>query len=239
MVPACLVITRQAQPQLLPVSAIVLRAVRLVVEVAVVGADSAVARAEAEEPQGGGSMATLIVLLCAFLFVVWYYLTYNNLVSFRNSVEQSWSNVEVELKRRFDLIQNLVAVVKGYAAHERETLEKITSLRTKADSISNPNEATAIQNEMSQALTKLVAIAEAYPQLKADTQFLELQQELTETENRIAERRSAYNQTVNLYLNRRQAFPGNIIAQVHSFTAKAFFDAPDELVNSVPNVSRS
>ncbi len=180
---------------------------------------------------------TLIVFIAIVAFVLWYYFAYNSLVGSRNAVEQAWSNVEVELKRRYDLIQNLVSIVKGYAVHERETLEKVTALRAKADTATDPVQAAAAQQEMAQALVRLVAVAESYPDLKADRQFLNLQQELSGTENRIAERRSAYNQCVNLYQNACESFPGNIIASVHSFPEKAFFDAPDDIVEAAPTIS--
>lgn len=188
-------------------------------------------------PQEVGSMTFLVVLVLAGGFVLWYYLTYNSLVAHRNATDQSWSNVEVELKRRFDLIENLVGVVKGYAAHERGTLEKIVSLRRQADDLRNPAQAQAAQQQMSSALVNLIAIAESYPQLKADSQYLNLQSELTTTENRIAERRNAYNQSVNMYSNRLETFPSNILASAHGFTPKQFFDEPDELVTSVPKVN--
>jgi LemA protein len=182
-------------------------------------------------------IATFIVLVAAAAFAGWYYLTYNSLVSYRIATEQAWSNVEVELKRRFDLIGNLVAVVKGYATHEKQTLEDITRLRGEADKAIDPVQAVQVQQQLTSTLTRLVAVAEAYPELKANEQYLGLQQELTETENRIAERRSAYNKTVNAYLNQCQIFPANVIASVHQFPEKKFFDAPDEAVAQVPNAA--
>jgi LemA protein len=198
---------------------------------------AAEAQAAAGAHQEDGDMAlTFIVLALALVFFYWYYLAYNSLISARNAVEQSWSNVDVELKRRFDLIDNLVSVVKGYAQHEGSTFEKIANLRRRTDNVADPVEAKAVHEEMSKSIVQLVAVAEAYPQLKANENFLNLQGQLAETENRIAERRNTYNQCVSLYLNRCQTVPTNIIASVHSFPDKLFFEAPDELVKDAPKV---
>lgn len=183
---------------------------------------------------------TYSILIAGALYFGWYLATYNVLASFRNAVDQTWSNIEVELNRRFDLIGNLVSVVKGYANYEKETLSEIIAARsgtaTKTYSVA---EALQLQNELGRAVTKLFALAESYPDLKADQQFLKLQLELTETENRIATRRTAYNATVNLYLNKKMEFPSSIIASAHSFPEKAYFDMPDELPTTAPKVALS
>jgi len=169
-------------------------------------------------------------------FLVWYYLAYNDLVSAQKAVEQSWSNIEVELKRRFDLIENLVAVVKGYAEHERKVFSDIAGLRTTAHSSMSPEEARGLTENMSKAIFNLVAISEAYPDLKASENFQNLSQQLIETENRISQRRNAYNQTVNLYKNRCEQFPGMLVAGADNFSGKGYFDAPDSLADSAPKV---
>lgn len=181
-------------------------------------------------------MVTWILLIVLLFLGLYYFSLYNSLVSARNATSQGWSNVEVELKRRFDLIGNLLQVVKGYAQHERTTLEAIIEKRNAQQTFSEVRDGNQGQKEMNTALGQVMVLAEAYPALKADTQFQNLQQELSNTENRIAERRSAYNQTVNLYLNLLETFPSNLVADCHSFQRKEYFDAPDE-VNEVTKVS--
>ena len=175
---------------------------------------------------------TYAVLLVTLTVVGWYLFTFNALTNGRNAVDQAWSNVEVELKRRFDLIDNLVQVVKGYAAHEVSTLERTVQMRASATSAS---QAASAEPQIKQSLGQIVAIAESYPDLKANQQFLSLQSELANTENRIAERRHAYNQNVSRYRLQQQEFPASLIARAHAFAPKDFFDAPDEVQN-VPEV---
>lgn len=170
---------------------------------------------------------------------LWYLLTFNLLVQSRNAVDQAWSNIEVELKRRFDLVQNLVEIAKGYARHENETFRKVAELRGQAGAFHDAAAANTNQREMQRALQQVVVLAENYPQLRADQSFLQLQSELSTTENRIAERRHAYNQNVNLYQNRCQFVPSNLVAGLHRFPGKAFFDAPDELAAAAPAVNLS
>ena len=173
---------------------------------------------------------TYAAVMLAAIAVLWYLLTYNSLVAARNAVDQAWSHIEVELTRRFDLIANLVEVAKGYAKHERETFAQVASLRTQARLFDNAEAANQVQPELARTIGQIMALAENYPQLRADQSFLSLQRELSETENRIAERRHAYNQTVNLYANRCHTVPSNVVAEAHRFAPKAFFDAPDEHV---------
>lgn len=181
-------------------------------------------------------MMTWILLGILLFLGLYYFSLYNSLVAARNATSQSWSNVEVELKRRFDLLGNLLQVVKGYAQHERTTLEAIVAKRASQQGFSDVQDGNKGQKEMTVALGQVMVLAEAYPSLKADTQFQNLQQELSNTENRIAERRSAYNQTVNLYLNLLETFPSNLVADFHSFQRKEYFDAPDE-ATELPKVS--
>jgi LemA protein len=182
---------------------------------------------------------TLIVLVLGIALCAWYLTTYNSIVALRNGVEQSWSNIEVELKRRFDLIGNLISVAKGYADYEKETLEKIVTMRVSANQELSLGDARELQMQLGRAVTKLMAISEAYPDLKADKHFSNLQTELIETENRIAERRLTYNSSVNLYLNRKLEFPSSFVASLHEFPEKLYFDAPDEEVAVVPEVKLS
>ena len=180
--------------------------------------------------------ATFAALILAGGVLLGYLLAFNRLVAARNAVDQAWSNIEVELKRRFDLIQNLVETVKGYARHEQETFRQVTELRTRAAPFATAAAANALQPELHRAIAKIMVLVEDYPELRADENFRKLHTELTETENRIAQRRHAYNQTVNLYRNACETIPTNIVASMHGFDQRAFFDAPDELAQAAPEV---
>ncbi len=179
---------------------------------------------------------TLAAIVVCGTLTLWYLLTFNVLVQSRNAVDQAWSNIEVELKRRFDLIQNLVETVRGYARHENETFRKVAELRNVARPFADATSANAAQPEMTHAVAQVMVLAESYPQLRADQGFLKLNGELIESENRIAARRHAYNQAVNLYQNRCQLVPMNLVAGLHRMPPKAFFDAPDELADAAPQV---
>jgi LemA protein len=177
-------------------------------------------------------------ILCGIV-VLWYLLTYNSLVSVRNAVDQSWSHIEVELQRRLDLIGNLVEVVKGYAKHESETFQAVAALRTQARPFGDAVAANSVSPQLNRSIGQIMALAESYPQLLADKSFLNLQHELSDTENRIAERRHAYNQTVNNYLNQLMSVPSNIVADFHRMEPRAFFDVPDADVAQPPQVKFS
>jgi LemA protein len=198
-------------------------------------ADLAVVRAAAVVPAEVGDMYFTIAagILCATV-LIWYFLTYNSLVSARNAVDQSWSHIEVELKRRLDLIGNLVEVVKGYAKHESETFQQVAALRTQARPYGDAAAANAAESKLSGSITQIMALAESYPQLLADKSFLNLQHQLSDTENRIAERRHAYNQTVNGYLNQVMSVPSNFVADFHRMEPRSFFDVPDADVAQPP-----
>ena len=172
------------------------------------------------------------------LAALWYLLTFNSLVAARNAVDQAWSHIEVELARRFDLIANLVETAKGYASHERGTFTEIAQLRTQPRLFDTAAAANAVQPQLTRTIGHVMALAESHPQLRADQSFLNLQQQLSDTENRIAERRHAYNQTVNAYLNRCRTVPSNVVAEAHNFAPREFFDAPDEAA-AVPQVKLS
>jgi len=179
---------------------------------------------------------TLAAAILCGIVVLWYLLTFNALVQARNAVDQAWSHIEVELKRRLDLIQNLVEVAKGYARHERETFVQVTALRSQPRPFSDAAAANNAEPDLTRAIGHIMVLAENYPQLRADQSFLNLQKELTETENRIAERRHAYNQTVNVYLNSTRSFPSNVVANLQDFADRSYFDAPDAEGQQPPTV---
>jgi LemA protein len=178
------------------------------------------------------------VILCAIV-VAWYLITFNALVKARNAVDQAWSHIEVELTRRFDLIQNLVEVVKGYARHESDTFKQVAALRAQPRPFGDAAAANSAQPQLAKTLAQVMVLVENYPQLRADQSFLNLQSQLAETENRIAERRHAYNQSVNIYLNLMQSIPSNVVADIHGMPSRSFFDAPDEQVAQAPVVKMS
>jgi LemA protein len=156
-------------------------------------------------------------------------LVFNRLVRLRNRVDNAWSGIDVQLRRRYDLIPNLIESVKGNAAHERETFERVTEARARAiDAGSVPDQAQA-ENEITRGIRRLFAVAEAYPQLKANENFLALQEELTATESKIAFARQFYNDQVMLLNTLIQAFPSNVVAGMFRFTPREFFDIEDPI----------
>ncbi len=178
----------------------------------------------------------IILLVVVLLPVVWVIVQYNWLVSLRNYISESWSNVDTELKRRYDLIPNLVATVKGYAAHEREVLERVTELRERCVANNgSPGEQARDEVQLVDALKQMLVVVENYPQLKADQQFLKLQQELITTENRIQAARRFYNGNVRDYRNKCETFPSNLVAQMFGFQPQEFFSVPPS-VKEVPDV---
>lgn len=179
------------------------------------------------------------VIGVGIVYLLWHYLTFNSLINARIATEHSWSNIEVELKRRIDLIDNLVQVVKGYAVYEATTLEETVRARRLSAATGEATLANETQPFVQQTLGKIFGLAESYPELKANNQFLNLQQELTTTENRIAERRLAYNQTVSGYNNRCLSFPQSFIASLHECALKSFFDLPNESEAGAPKVQFS
>ncbi|MEW6304197.1 MAG: LemA family protein [Verrucomicrobiota bacterium] len=172
-------------------------------------------------------------MLIALLVVVgiaglWLILTYNGLVALRQAVKNAWSQIDVQLKRRHDLIPNLVNTVKGYAAHEKDTLERVMAARAKATSVTLPADKIKAEGELSSALARLLAVSEAYPDLKANQNFLALQEELTSTENRVAYARQFYNDNVAKLNTKIQMFPTLLVAGIVGFTAEPFFEAPTD-----------
>jgi LemA protein len=172
----------------------------------------------------------IIWILLAIVVVIGLYVmvTYNGLVSLRNKIENAGAQIDVQLKRRYDLNPNLVETVMGYAAHERETLEAVVQARNVAMSASGPHDQAAAENMITGALKSVFALSEAYPDLKANTNFLNLQEELTGTEGRIAYARQYYNDSVVRYNTKIQTFPANTIAGRFGFSEREYFEAEDE-----------
>ena len=165
-----------------------------------------------------------VVVLLALYFIS----TYNGLVKLRNMVKDQWSQIDVLLKRRADLIPNLVETVKGYAKHEKETFEAVIEARNKAVSATTTEDEMKANGELSGALNKLFALAESYPELKANTNFMDLQANLKETEDKISYARQFYNDAVLKYKNKLEVFPSNIVAGVFGFKPEPFFEAVGE-----------
>lgn len=170
----------------------------------------------------------IVVLVILVLIILYVFTTYNKLVKLRNRVKDQWSQIDVQLKRRFDLIPNLVNTIKGYTKHESETLEKVIQARNTYLSASTPEDKMKANNELSGTLTKLFALSESYPDLKANTNFLDLQSELQETENKIAMARQFYNDTVLSYNNKVEMIPSNFVAALFHFKTMDFFQVQDE-----------
>lgn len=180
----------------------------------------------------------IIIGAIAVLFV-WIFATYNGFIGGRNRLEEAWADIDVQLKRRYDLIPNLVETVKGYAAHEKETLEGVIKARAAATAINiDAGNLTAEKMQMLQgataglggALSKLMAVAEQYPDLKANENFLELQRELTDTEDKVQAARRFYNGTVRDFNTKVESVPSNLIARIFNFTTKAFFELAEDSV---------
>lgn len=174
-------------------------------------------------------MGLFIGIGIVVIFIIFWIGTYNSLVKFRNWVEESWAQIDVQLKRRYDLIPNLVETVKGYAKHEQETLSKVVELRNQLGKANlNRNDQMEINDQLSGALRNLFALREAYPDLKANQNFLMLQEELTQTENKIAYSRQLYNNTVMKYNTKIESIPTNIVASVHHFHKREMLQIKEE-----------
>ena len=162
----------------------------------------------------------LVILIVVIAYMV---ITYNNLVVARQKVKNAWSQIDVQLQRRFDLIPNFVETVKGYMAHEKDTLAKVTELRTSWANAGTVNEKAELNNQLSGALKTIMAVSENYPDLKANQNFLDLQEELRNTENKISFSRQFYNDSVTIYNTKLEVFPSNIIAGFFKFSAETLF----------------
>ncbi len=184
-----------------------------------------------------GVVILLVVIIAVLvLFVI---LAYNRLVRLRNQVDNAWSQIDVQLKRRHDLIPNLVETAKGYMKHERETFEAITEARSKAMGARNVSEASKAEGELGEALSKFMLVVENYPDLKANQNFLSVQEELTSTENRIAFARQNYNDQVLFFNTKTEVFPTNIIAGSFGFNKRDFFEVSTAAEREAPKVSFS
>jgi LemA protein len=187
----------------------------------------------------GGSPVWAVIIIVAIIVIaiLLFIYSYNSLVRLRNRIESAWSQIDVQLQRRHDLIPNLVETVKGYAAHERQTLEAVVQARNSALQAQSQGPAAQAQaeNVLTGALRQLFALAEAYPDLKANQNFLSLQEELTSTEDRVAYARQFYNDEVLKYNNKIQSIPANVIAGMFNFTQREYFDA-EEGATAVPKV---
>ncbi len=165
-------------------------------------------------------VAIVVVVLLALYVVI----SYNGLVRLRNRIENAWAQIDVQLKRRYDLIPNLVETVKGYAAHEREVFEQVTRARAGAEAASGVQQQAQAENQVTSAIRRLIAVAEAYPQLQANENFLALQEELSGTESKIAFARQFYNDTVATLNTSIESFPSSVVARVGGFERKEYFD---------------
>jgi LemA protein len=174
------------------------------------------------------STSTLIVLAVIVVFVLWAITVYNGLISMRQRVNQAFADVDVQFKQRHDLVPNLVETVKGYAAHERGTLDEVVKARTAAVAAQGPAQQAVAENMLSGALRQLFALSESYPDLKASANFQQLQAELTDLENKIAASRRFFNNAVQEYNTATQRFPAALFASALGFTPKEFFDLGDE-----------
>ncbi len=179
----------------------------------------------------------LVLLLLLVGIVGWVVAGYNRLVRSRVRIDEAWAQIDTQLQRRHDLIPNLVNTVKGYAAHERETFEEVTAARAKAISVQGPAELAEAENGLTQALGKLLAITENYPELKADQNFRQLQEELAHTENMVAGSRGHYNASVREYDTARKVFPTSVIAGMFNFEDREYFEGETVEVRQAPNVS--
>ncbi|MEG0276220.1 MAG: LemA family protein [Coprobacillus sp.] len=180
-------------------------------------------------------MVAIIIGVVVLLIAIFVFTTFNSLTRLRNKVKAQWAQVDVVLKRRADLIPNLVETVKGYATHEKETLDAVITARNTYTTASSMEDQMKSSGELTQALSKLLMLGEAYPDLKANTNFIQLQNELRDTEDKISFARQFYNDTVYSYQNKIEMFPSNIIAGMFGFKEIAFFET-DEADKKVPEV---
>ena len=169
----------------------------------------------------------VIIIVIIVIAILWAIAVYNGLIKMKNRVDEAWSDIDVQLKRRYDLIPNLVSTVKGYAAHEKEVFEKVTEARSKAMGAGTTEDKAKAENALSGTLKSLFAVAEAYPELKANQNFLELQQELTDTEDKIQASRRFYNGNVRDYNTKIEVFPNSLFAGMLNLTKREFFQAEE------------
>ena len=182
-------------------------------------------------------IALYVVLGIVGLIILSFISMYNGLVSKRVRCREAWSQIDVQLKRRYDLVPNLVETVKGYASHEKETLERVIQARNSAISAGSVKEQAEAENMLTGALRQIFALSESYPDLKANDNFARLQEELTTTENKIAFSRQHYNDSSAVYNTARQKFPSNIVANMFGFEAQDYFELEDAAAREAPKVS--
>jgi LemA protein len=183
----------------------------------------------------GGTIALIVIVVIVVILVIALIAMYNNFVRLRNKVDNAWAQVEVQLQRRFDLIPNLVETVKGYAKHESGTLEAVTQARSQVASAGTPEERMKAENVLTDTLRSLFAVAEAYPDLKANQNFQQLQSQLEDTEDKISYMRQSYNDVVMDYNNSIQTFPAVLFAGMFGFKQRELFDA-DQAADQAPKV---
>jgi LemA protein len=181
-------------------------------------------------------LAFLLITVVLVVLLLWVAGTYNGLVRLRNQVENAWAQIDVQLKRRIDLIPNIVETVRGYAKHERETFENVTKARNMAMSAKGVGERAEAENFLSSTLKSLFAVSEAYPELKANENFIRLQEELTSTENKISFSRQFYNDSVMTFNTRIELFPVNLISGMFNFVRREFFEVKSEAERAAPQV---
>lgn len=177
-----------------------------------------------------------ILLIAVIVIAAWLVMTYNGLITLKNKTDEAWSDIDVQLKRRYDLIPNLVSTVKGYAGHEAGTFEKVTAARTAAMAASGPHDKAVAENMLSGALKSIFALSEAYPDLKANQNFLKLQEDLADTEDKVQASRRFYNGNVRDFNTRLQVFPTNLVASVLGFIKREFFEIANEAEKAAPQV---
>ena len=178
-----------------------------------------------------------IIIVAVALVSLWAIVLYNRFINLRNRVKEAFADIDVQLKRRYDLIPNLVEVVKGYASHEKGVFEKVTEARTRAMGAQSVHEKAQAENMLSQTLKSLFAVSENYPDLKASTNFLELQRELRDTEDKIQAARRFYNTVVMALNTGIESFPGNIVARIFGFKLQEFFEIEEATQRETPKVS--
>ena len=185
----------------------------------------------------GFAIVGLVFLGLVFALVGWFVMDYNRLIQLRNHLKNAWAQIDVQLKRRHDLIPNLVGAVKGYATHEQETLEGVIEARSKATSASGVKEQSQAESELSGALGRLMMVVEQYPDLQANQNFLALQEELTSTENKIGFSRQHFNDSVMQFNTKIQSIPSNIIAGMFGFKEESFFELEAKEEREAPKVA--
>ena len=181
-------------------------------------------------------LISLILLILVAAFIGWFFIIYNSFIGLRVRIENAWSQIDVQLKRRHDLIPNLVEAVKGYMTYEKDTLERVIKARTQAIDASSLKDKAQAENFLTQTLRSLFAVVERYPELKANQNVLKLQEELTSTENKIAFSRQYYNDEVRLFNTQIQVVPSNMVAQTFGFKEKEFFEIEDKTEKEPPKV---